>query len=206
MKKQIDAPVTNPTTVAFVEFPQPTSMKDAAYRFDRGLRTNEHIAAWILVQEPGFAEKQSEGTLNGLVEGFALSWQEDHEAVEYDANYEPKVGGGFIVSLAFALSFSQQAYGQFRVSEPAKHKAIGAVRVAFSGYKSNRLKKVIATVKGLTVKTKTRAVTANFDAWANAQLIEMVNRAKTAVSRGDKTAHEEKVKRANAAWLAEFKK
>jgi hypothetical protein len=92
------------------------------------------------------------------------------------------------------------------VSEPAKHKAIGTVREAFSGYKSNRLKKVIATVKGLTVKTKTRAVTANFDAWANAQLLEMVNRAKTAVSRGDKTAHEEKVKRANAAWLAEFKK
>jgi len=204
--KKIDKPVDNITSVAYVEFTDPSSMKDAGYKFVQGLESIESIARWVLTQEPTFIEKRSEETVNGLESGWALRWQEKHKAVEYDSEYLPKVGGGFIATLAFAMSFSQQAYGQLRVSEPKKHGVIKDIRDAWLDYRGAKMKALIAACKGLDKTKKEKAPNAAFAVWAEAQLVAIAARCTTAVSRGDVSAQVERVKRANAAWLAEFKK
>ena len=204
--KRIDKPVDNITSVAYVEFTDPSSMKDAGYKFVQGLESIESIARWVLTQEPTFIDKRSEETVNGLESGWALRWQENHVAVEYDSEYLPKVGGGFIATLAFAMSFSQQAFGQLRVSEPKKHGVIKGIRDAWLDYRSSKMKALIAACKGLDKTPKVKAPNAAFAVWAEAQLVAIAARCTTAVSRGDVSAQAEKVKRANAAWLAEFKK
>jgi hypothetical protein len=204
--KKIDKPVENVTNVAFVEFVDPTSMKDAGYKFVQGLESIESIARWILTKEPTFIEKRSEETVNGLESGWALRWQEKHAPVEYDSEYLPKVGGGFVATLAFAMSFSQQAFGQLRVSDPKKHGVIKGIRDAWLDYRLAKMKALIAACKGLDKTPKAKAPNAAFAVWAEAQLVAIAARCKTANSRGDVSAHAEKVKRANAAWLVEFKK
>lgn len=204
--KRIDKPVENITTVAFVEFTDPTSMKDAGYKFVQGLESIESIARWVMTQEPTFIDKRSEETVNGLESGWALRWQEKHVAVEYDSEYLPKVGGGFVATLAFAMSFSQQAFGQMRVSEPKKHGVIKGIREAWLDYRGAKMKALVAACKGLDKTKKEKAPNAAFVVWAEAQLVAIASRCTTAVARGDVSAQAEKVKRANAAWLAEFRK
>ena len=204
--KRIDKPVDNFTTVAFVEFVDPCSMKDAGYKFVQGLESIESIARWVLTQEPTFIDKRSEETVNGLESGWALRWQEKHNPVEYDSEYLPKVGGGFIATLAFAMSYSQQAYGQLRVSEPKKYGVIKGIREAWLDYRLAKMKALIAACKGLDKTPKAKAPNAAFAVWAEAQLVAIAARCTTAVSRGDVSAQAEKVKRANTAWLAEFRK
>jgi hypothetical protein len=207
MTKRIDKPIENITTVAFVEFVDPTSMKDAGYKFVQGLESIESIARWVMTQEPTFIDKRSEETVNGLESGWALRWQEKHSPVEYDSEYLPKVGGGFVASLAFAMSFSQQAFGQLRVSEPKKHGVIKGIRDAWLDYRSAKMKALIAACKGLDKTPKVKTPNAVFAAWAAAELDKIEVRCKTAVARGNETAAvADKVRRANAAWLTEFRK
>jgi hypothetical protein len=204
--KRIDKPVENITTVSFVEFVDPSSMKDAGYKFVQGLESIESIARWVLTQEPTFIDKRSEETVNGLESGWALRWQEKHLPVEYDSEYLPIKGGGFIATLAFAMSFSQQAYGQLRVSEPKKYGVIKVIREAWLDYRGAKMKSLIAACKGLDKTKKEKAPNAAFIVWAEAQLVAIASRCTTAVARGDVSAQAEKVKRANAAWLTEFRK
>jgi hypothetical protein len=118
----------------------------------------------------------------------------------------PKVGGGFVATLAFAMSFSQQAFGQLRVSEPKKHGVIKGIRDAWLDYRSAKMKALIAACKGLDKTKKEKAPNAAFVVWVEAQLVAIASRCTTAVARGDVSAQAEKVKRANAAWLTEFRK
>jgi hypothetical protein len=185
---------------------EPSSMKDAGYKSARGTETIAMVARYVQTQFPDFLDKQTDEAIEGLSSGWALRFQELHVPVAYSSEWLPMKDGGNVATLPFALAYSQQAFGQLRSTEPRKHAIVKDLRDTFSKYRSNQLKAILTAMRQLNPIAKVRAVTANFDQWAVKALKVITDRATTAVSRGDTTAHVEKVKRCNAAWLAEFNK
>lgn len=192
------------TTVQFDDS-EPTSMKDAAYKAARGGETIANVARYILKHYPDFAEKQSDVAIEELSGGWALRYQELHVPQHYNAEWVPVAKDGvFIATLAFALSYSQQAAGQIKRESEAKHKIVLKIRTEFSKYRSNRLKDILRAIKQLNPVERQRAPTDNYDAFVKKTLTLLETRCKTAVGRGDTTAHAERVKAANAAWKAAY--
>ena len=193
--------------VTIVQFDdsEPSSMKDAAYKAARGGETIANVARYILKHYPDFAEKQSDVAIEELSGGWALRYQELHAAQHYNAEWVPvKENGMFIATLAFALSYSQQASGQLKRESEAKQKSVANHLTDFSKYRSNRLKDILRAVKQLNPVERERSPIDNYDAFVKKTLTLLETRCKTAVGRGDTTAHAERVKAANAAWKAAY--
>jgi hypothetical protein len=192
------------TTVQFDDS-EPSSMKDAAYKAARGGETIANVARYILKHYPDFAEKQSDVAIEELSGGWALRYQELHAPQHYNADWIPvEKDGMFIATLAFALSYSQQAAGQLKRESEAKHKIVAKLRTHFSKYRSNRLSDILRAIKQLNPVERERSPIDNYDAFVKKTLTLLETRCKTAVGRGDITAHAERVKAANAAWKAAY--
>jgi hypothetical protein len=158
------------TTVQFDDS-EPSSMKDAAYKAARGGETIANVARYILKHYPDFAEKQSDVAIEELSGGWALRYQELHAAQHYNAEWIPvEKDGMFIATLAFALSYSQQAAGQLKRESAAKHAIVAKLRTHFSKYRSNRLSDIIRAIKQLNPVEKERAPIDNYDAFVKKTL------------------------------------
>ena len=172
------------------------SFKDAAYQSAISGERSASVARFVYEKCPTFLDEIPKEIKTQLDEGFALRWQEINPAVKYTADWVPTETGGHEITLAYCLSYSQQAFGQMKNEDPVKHSIIKQVRDAFSKYRSNRLADLRTAVRRVANegKTKTKAPTKHFDAWLSDLFDDMKSRCKTATARGDDTANEVKLR------------
>jgi len=186
------------------------SFKDAAYQGAKGSETLEIVAQFIVRECPDFLNSIPDEITEQLVSGWALRWQEKHPAVTYNDEWVPvQEKGMHNVSLAFCLSFSQQAFGQLKNDNPVKHGIIQKIRLEFQKYKSNRLSDLRRAVgKELNKdKPKVRIQAALYDKYLKDTFDEVKARCKTALARNDETAPSEiKVRMAIDAFYAVLNK
>lgn len=170
------------------------SMKDAGYQSAVTLDNIGAIARFVVTQFPDFAENQSDEAMRDLREGWALRYSELHPGQRYTGEWNPipdgakDVEGMITVTLDFALALSQQEFGKLKATEPLKHGAIKAMRDGFSDYVSDKKKALIAAVKKLDGKTRTREQAADWKVAIGKVFDGYEKRCKAAAKRGDKTA------------------
>ena len=173
--------------------PMVASFKDAGYQSARSSETMATIAKWILEHNPAFLDSPSDEEKAQLREGWAVRWQELNPAKKYSANWVPADNGGIEVSLAYCLSYSQQAFGQMKNDNPVQHGVIKAVRDAFNKYCSNRMGDLRTAVRRVANegKTSTRQQAKQFEEFLKDMFDTLKARCKTASARGDATAPSE---------------
>lgn len=182
-----------------------SSFKDAAYQSAVSGERTASIARYVLDNCPTFLDEVPKEIKAQLDDGFALRWQEINPAKKYTTDYVPSDTGNIEVTLAFCLSYSQQAFGQMKNEDPVKHSIIKDVRDKFNKYRSNRLSDLKTAVRRIANegKTSTRQQAKHYDKWLEDTFDTMKARAKTATARGDDTAHEAKLRVAiDAFWKA----
>lgn len=184
-----------PTAVAYATS-APTSFKDAGYQSALSSERSASIARFVYDRCPTFLDDIPKEIKAELEEGFALRWQEVNPSVKYNAEWVPDEKGGFDVTLAFCLSYSQQAFGQMKSEDPVKHSIIKDVRDRFSKYKSNRLADLRTAVRRIANegKTTTRQQAKMFADWLDDTFDTMKARCKTATARNDAGADEVKLR------------
>ena len=183
------------STVAFATA-SVSSFKDAGYQSAVSGERTASIARYVFNHCPTFLDEVPKEVKAELEEGFALRWQELNPAVKYTTDFVPSDKGNIEVTLAFCLSYSQQAFGQMKNEDPVKHGVIKAVRDAFSKYKSNRLSDLKTAVRRVANegKTSTRQQAKHFDEYLGDIFDTLKARCKTATARGDASAHEAKLR------------
>jgi len=169
-----------------------SSLKDAGYQSAISGERMDTVARYVFAECPGFTTEVPKETLAALTEGWALRWQELNPAKKYNTDYVPSATGNIEVSLAFCLSYSQQAFGQMKNEYPVKHSLIKGIRDAFSKYKSNRLSDLKTAVRRIEREgeAKTKAPTKGFAEYITDSFTTMKARCKTASARGDSEANE----------------
>lgn len=182
------------------------SMKDAGYQSATAGERLTAVAKYVLEQCPDFIEQCPDEVKAQLTEGWAIRWQELNPAVGYNAEWVPVDKGAVVsVTLAYALSFSQQAYGQLRNTDPLRHKALGDVRTRFSKYCSNNMKALRIAARALVNPERKRGTTDDYDVWVEKALDNIITRCRNASARGDATANEVKTRMAVEAFRKALK-
>ena len=159
------------------------------------------VAQFIVTNCPTFLDDVPKEVKAELTEGWAVRWQELNPATEFSPEWIPKKSGGFIATLAFALSYSQQAFGQLKNEDPVKHGVIKDIRDKFSKYCSNRMKDLKKAVRDLNPETRTRTQSDNYITYIEKTMDNIKTRCKNAVARRDATANELKTRMAIQAFM-----
>ena len=167
----------------------PASYKDAAYKAAIIGEGNRTIAAWIYAKCPKFADEVPKEIKAELMEGWMLRWQELNPAVSYDSNtLVANENGNLQATIAWAMSYSQQAYGQLKKEDPVRHGIIGDLRTRFSKYISNRLSDMQGAVRKIdnaTKPPKTREQAKGFSKYLSETFADIKKQNTNARSRGD---------------------
>ena len=179
-----------------------SSFKDAAYQTAVSTERMASIARYVLDNCPDFLDEVPKEIKAQLDEGFALRWQELNPAVEYNAEWVPINGGGNMATLAYCMSYSQQAFGQLKNENPVQHGIIKKIRDAFNKYRHNKMADLKTAVRRLLNegKTSTRNQAKSYAEWLNDALDTIKARAKTAAARNDDSADEAKARAAIDAF------
>ena len=176
---------TTPTPVVEI-----TSFKDAGYQSALSGERMTNVASFVISKCPDFLNSYSDEVGAELKSGWALRWQELHPAVVYSDEWTPNPKGLHSVSLAYCLSYSQQAFGQIKTDNPVKHGVIKGIRDDFSKYVSNRMSDLRRAVnkelnKG---KPRERVQAKEWEKYEKDTFDAMKARCKTALARNDATA------------------
>ena len=198
---------------------EPTSIKDAAYRFARVGETATDLARFIMNQAPEFPAEVSAELKADLFAGFMTRahelWGQDYytrgesgtlvkagNSLDGQAEY-PK--GSTTISLHYCYSFSQQEFGQLKNKDPQLHGIIKLMRDKFSKYASNNLSALKRSAINLLSdgKERERGATKAFTEALKEMFESFDKRAKNAENRGDDTANPAKYRTArDAFWKA----
>ena len=177
------------------------SLRDAGYRSAVAGEGMSVVAQYVVEQCPDFLTEVPDAVKTELTSGWALRWQELHPAKQYSAEWVPvEKDGAVSITLAYAMSYTAQAFGQLRNSDPQRHGAVKKVRDEFSKYCSNRMADLKTAIKRLTATERTRSATPDFADWVNSALDNIITRCRNASARGDVTANELKVRMAVEAF------
>lgn len=170
-----------------------SSFKDAGYQAARSSETMAAIAKWILEHNPAFLDSPTDEQKSELKAGWAVRWQELNPATKYTVDWIPSDIGNIEVTLAYCLSYSQQAFGQLKNENPVQHGIIKSVRDAFNKYASNRMADLKTAVRRVESEgqTKPKTATKDYAAFLKEMFDTAKARCKTASARGDSTAPSE---------------
>jgi len=170
-----------------------TSMKDAGYQSAVGAERIASVARYVYEQCPNFTNEVSDEVKTQLRAGWALRWQELNPAVAYTEDWVPSEKGSHVMTVDVCFSYSQQAFGQLKESDPVKHGVIKGVRDTFNKYASNRMADLKSAVRKIENegKPKVKAPTKGFTQYLDDTFKAVKARAKTANARGDDTAPNE---------------
>jgi hypothetical protein len=176
---------TTPTPVVEI-----SSFKDAGYQGATSGETMERVAQFVIRKCPDFLNSYSDEVGAELKSGWALRWQELHPATIYSDEWVPNPKGLHNVTLAYCMSYSQQAFGQIKSDNPVKHGVIKGIRDEFSKYVSNRLSDLKRAVrkelnKGVVVQ---RVQAKEWEKYEKDTFDAMKARCKTALARNDASA------------------
>ena len=166
------------------------TFKDAGYQGAKSGETMEKVAQFVISKCPDFLNSYSDEVGAELKSGWALRWQELHPATVYSDEWIPNPKGLHNVTLAFCMSYSQQAFGQIKTDNPVKHGVIKGIRDDFSKYVSNRLSDLRRAVnkelnKG---KPRERVQAKEWEKYEKDTFDAMKARCKTALARNDASA------------------
>jgi hypothetical protein len=195
---------------------EPTSIKDAAYRFARAGETATDLARFIMVQAPEFPAEVSAELKADLFAGFMTRahelWGQDYftrgesgvlikagNSLDGQAEY-PK--GSTTLSLHYCYSFSQQEFGQLKNKDQQLHGLVKKMRDKFSKYASNNLKALKRSAHDLLSdgKSRERGATKAFTESLTDTFADYDKRVKNAENRGDDTANPAKFRTARDAF------
>jgi hypothetical protein len=170
-----------------------TSMKEAGYQSAVGAERIASVARYVYEQCPNFTNEVSDEIKTQLRAGWALRWQELNPAVAYTEDWVPNEKGSHIMTVDVCFSYSQQAFGQLKESDPVKHGVIKGVRDTFNKYASNRMADLKSAVRKVENegKPKVKAPTKSFNSFLEDTFKTLKARAKTAKARGDDSAPDE---------------
>jgi len=171
-----------------------TSMKDAGYQSAISDERKDSVARYVYSQCPNFTNEVPDEIKTQLRAGWVLRWQELNPAVSYNEDWVPvEKGGSHVMSADVCFSYSQQAFGQLKESDPVKHGIIKKIRDDFNKYASNRMADLKSAVRKVENegKPKVKAPTRAFTQHLEEKFKEMKARAKTAKARGDESAPDE---------------
>lgn len=188
-----------------------SNLTDVAYQSALSSEKSLSIAQWVVEHRPDFLEKIESEDMDMLVKGFALRWQELNTPEKYDSSTWMKSDKGDVVlSLAYCMSYSQQAFGQLKSENSIQHSVIGAIRNRFNKYKSNCLsdlkRNVRKAILAMSGETKTRDQAKPWSTWMDDIFSNVKARCKTARARNDETAPDEvKLRMAIDAFYAKLK-
>ena len=171
-----------------------TSMKDAGYQSAVGAERIASVARYVYSQCPNFTNEVSDEVKTQLRAGWALRWQELNPAVTYNEDWVPvEKDGSHVMTVDVCFSYSQQAFGQLKESDPVKHGIIKGVRDTFNKYASNRMADLKSAVRKVENegKPKVKAPTKSFSSFLEDTFKTLKARAKTAKARGDDSAPDE---------------
>jgi hypothetical protein len=185
-----------------------SSFKDAGYQAAKHGEGMASVAKFVLEECPTFLDTIPDEVKAQLRDGHALRWQELNPAIRYTADWVPAKDGGTEVSLAYCMSYSQQAFGQLKNDNPVQHSIIKDVRDKFNKYSSNVMGDLKRAVRRLVSDNteKTKAATKNYTEFLSDMFTTCKARCKTANARGDATAPDEvALRQAIDAFYAKLK-
>jgi hypothetical protein len=200
MKAQKTPVASATSSVTQVTFVTIDNLKNAGYQ---SAIADEHlslVAKYVLDVCPSILDEVPAEVKSQLVEGWALRWQELNPAKRYNSEWIPDPKGGNELTLAYAMSFSQQQFGQLRQSDPVKHGVINNIRTPFNKYASNKMKALLKAIRNLNPETRERGATDDFATYINKVMDTIKTRCKNAKARGDTTADEVKTRMAIDAF------
>ena len=200
MKAQKTPVASATSSVTQVTFVTIDSLKNAGYQ---SAIADEHlslVAKYVLDVCPSILDEVPAEVKSQLVEGWALRWQELNPAKRYNSEWIPDPKGGNELTLAYAMSFSQQQFGQLRQSDPVKHGVINNIRTPFNKYASYKMKGLLKAIRNLNPETRERGATDDFATYINKVMDTIKTRCKNAKARGDTTADEVKTRMAIDAF------
>ena len=170
------------------------SLKDASCQGCISSERGVSIGRFIHGKCSTFLESIPDEVRAELEEGQMLRFNELNPAQHYTENWVPceeGTEGSKRVDINVVMSYSSQAFGNFRNDDPVKHGIHKKWRDDWSDYKSNRMKDLKRYVKqyldSLAGKKRERAPTKDFAVWLSDTVSTIKDRAKTAKSRGDAT-------------------
>jgi len=184
------------------------SLKDAGYQAAKHGEGMAQVARFVLDECPTFLDGVPDEVKAQLREGQALRWQELNPAVRYTADWVPAKDGGTEVTLAYCMSYSQQAFGQLKNENPVQHGIIKGVRDKFNKYSSNVMGDLTRAIRRLLSEgqEKTKSATKNYTEFLSDMFDSCKSRCKTANARGDASAPSEiKLRQAIDAFYAQLK-
>lgn len=171
-----------------------SSMKDAGYQSAISGERIATVARYVYNECPNFTNEVPDEIKTQLRAGWVLRWQELNPAVSYNEDWVPvEKGGSHVMSADVCFSYSQQAFGQLKESDPVKHGIIKKVRDDFNKYASNRMADLKSAVRKVENegKPKVKAPTKDFTQYIEDTFKAIKARAKTANARGDASAPNE---------------
>jgi hypothetical protein len=171
-----------------------TSLKDASYQGCISSERGVSIGRFIHSKCATFLEAIPDEIKAEIEEGQMLRFNELNPVQYYTKDWIPcaeGTEGAQRVDIHTVMSYSSQAFGNFRNDDPVKHGIHKEWRDDWSDYKSNRMKDLKRYVKqyldSLAGKKRERAPTKDFAVWLSDTVSTIKERAKTAKSRGDAT-------------------
>jgi hypothetical protein len=170
------------------------SLKDASYQGCISSERGVSIGRFIHNKCATFLESVPDEIKAEIEEGQMLRFNELNPVQYYTQDWIPcaeGTEGAQRVDIHTVMSYSSQAFGNFRNDDPVKHGIHKGWRDDWSDYKSNRMKDLKRYVKqyldSLAGKKKERAPTKYFAEWLKGEIDTIKTRAKNAKSRGDDT-------------------
>jgi hypothetical protein len=170
------------------------SLKDASYQGCISSERGVSIGRFIHGKCSTFLDSIPDEIKAEIEEGQILRFNELNPAQHYTENWVPceeGTEGSKRVDINVVMSYSSQAFGNFRNEDPVKHGIHKKWRDDWSDYKPNRMKDLKRYVRqyldSLVGKKRERAPTKDFAVWLSDTVSTIKDRAKTAKSRGDAT-------------------
>lgn len=206
-----------------------TSLIDLGYRQGATRDALQNQARYAIDNIVGFPESIDDASKEKLEKGYMMRYNDNYPAKTYgivDGNYldfatlekdaQSKIKERVEIGVDVVFSYTQQEYGKFKSTDPAKYAAFRPWREAFGDYKSGCLNDLKAAARKLLKKKDGAERTANHDFIEYIErfdkdgkgkvgiLEDIMTRCRNAKKRGDATADPEKLNKAIVAFKSVY--
>jgi len=217
-------PIAN--AITSVDVTPIASLTDLGYRQGATRDALKNQARFAIANIVGFPESLDDASKELLFKGYMMRYNDNNPPVTYgvvDGNYlvladldkdaQAKVKEKVEIGVDVVFSYTQQEYGKFKASDPAKYAAYSVWREGFIDYRSGCLSDLKAAarkeLKKISGDTE-RAPNLDFGEYIERKdgtatigvLVDMQTRCRTAHKRKDATADLERLNKAIAAFKA----
>ncbi len=169
-----------------------------AYTQAKAGDTVAHMAQYAITHIAGFPESVSKEARAELYKGYRIRYNEVFIPVK--AKTEE---GETTLSVEYAYSYSQQAFGGLKAEKPLLHEQLKGIREKTSTYCSNRLADLVFQAKRIQGqgKKKERPEAITFGERVPKVMDELETKLKVALSRDDTTADLARFRLAKQAFM-----